>query len=311
VPVLILAFVVAEAIGRRRDGVRLGSIALAVTFGVAAPMLIRNQLLFGSPVYPALAPDLDPWLMKLNSQVFGRGLAVFIPDMLRNLGLTVLVLGVVAAGTAIATRRHDVWTGLLAAALGGIVATPLTPIHEGRHLLPLFAILGLSASVIVRDGLRLPGRRWLMAGFELALALYAGLVLIKLGDRRTPLDLTPALIDADAAIRERVPEGDMILSLWTYDTAYHSGRPATWPIPWSQKDHSPAPLFRETDPARFLAELDRLDIHWILLRKDAGAPAFNGVNYPKSFVDCVLALANAGRIRVVWGSSVYILLHRV
>ena len=31
-----------------------------------------------------------------------------------------------------------------------------------------------------------------------------------------------------------MPAGATVLSLWTYDTFYYSGRNATWPIPWSR-----------------------------------------------------------------------------
>ena len=55
-----------------------------------------------------------------------------------------------------------------------------------------------------------------------------------------------------------------MLSLWTYDTAYYSQRPATWPIPWGQKEHA-FELFEERDPGRFLAKLDHYRIDYLLV----------------------------------------------
>src|SRR5262249_52267722 len=120
-----------------------------------------------------------------------------------------------------------------------------------------------------------------------------------------------SLRPAYLAIAEHVPQDDTVLSPWTYDTNYHSSRAATWPIPWGQGDRSPAPLFRETSPDRFAAELDRLKIRWILMPRGPGAPTFNGSNYPESFVRCVSTLADRHELRVAWGSPGLALVERV
>ena len=308
IPVLFAAYGAAEAIARRRDGVRNALIAVVLALAIAAPMLIRNQLLFGSPIYPGGARDVDPWLMQLNQQTFGSGSGAWLVEVVRTLALWALGVGIIGLGIAIARKRRDLHAGLLACSILGIAIAPFSPLHDARHVMPLIAILALSGSVVIHDALA--GRATTRAVIEYALAAIALVSVVTLGDRRTPLDVRPDLMEAYAAIHERVPASGTVLSLWTYDTFYHSERPATWPIPWGQGDRSPAPLFRESDPERFLAELDRLGIEWLLVPNGPGRAQFNGANYPRSFVSCVRALGNRGALEVAWGSNTLTLLHR-
>ena len=309
VPGLLVAWIAIEAAARRRDGVRAGLVALLVALALAAPMFVRNQALFGSPIYPALAKDVDPWLYQLNRERFGGNLPFFLTGVWETLGPWVLALAAVALVVAVARRRRDAHLGLLLASTAGIAIAPFSPLHEARHIMPLIAVLALSGSVILHDALR--SRAVLAAALECGLAALALLSVRWLGDRRSPLDVNPSLMEAYGVVRQVVPAGDTVLSLWTYDTFYHTHRPANWPIPWGQGTRSPAPLFREQDPTRFLAEMDRLGIRWVLMPRSPGPARFNGSNYPRSFVDCVVALVNRGALRPVWVSASFGLVERV
>jgi hypothetical protein len=309
IPGLFVVLVGLEAIARRRDGVRAALAALLITLALALPMFVRNQALFGSPIYPALARDLDPWLYQLNLEKFSGSLRFYLVGVWETVGPWVLTLAGVALVVAIARRRRDVYAAMVVVSIAGIALAPLFPLHDARHTMPLIAVLALSGSVILHDALRSHAR--LGVALECGLAALALFSVLTLGDRRTPLDVDPALMEAYAEVDQIVPAGESVLSLWTYDTAYHSHRPATWPIPWGQGARSPAALFREQDPTRFLAEMDRLEIRWVLMVRARGATRFNGANYPRSFVDCVVALANRGAVRGVWASGRYLLVERV
>lgn len=309
IPGLFVAFLAIEAIARRRDGVRAALAALLVAIAIALPMFARNQALFGSPIYPALAKDLDPWLYQLNRERFGGNLRFFLIGVWETVGPWVLALTAVALVVAVARRRLDAHVGLLVASTAGIAIAPFSPLHDARHIMPLIAVLALSGSVILHDALR--ARAALATTLECGLAALALSSVLALGDRRTPLDVDPSLMEAYAAVGRIVPADDTVLSLWTYDTAYHTHRPANWPIPWGQGARSPAALFREQDPGRFLAEMDRLGIRWVLIVRARGAARFNGSNYPRSFVDCAVALVNRGALRPAWLSARYGLLERV
>lgn len=309
VPVLLGAYLATELVARRRDGVRAALIALALTLAIAAPMLIRNQVLFGSPIYPGGARDIDPWLMDLNKRMFGRGLSFYLTGVWETIGPGPMAAGLLGLGIAIATRRRDLHAGLLVCSILGIAIAPFSPLHDARHTMPLIAVLALSGSVVIHDALA--ARTTVRGALEYGLAAIALLSVLMLGDRRTRLDVGPALMAAYQGIEQQVPPNATVLSVWTYDTFYHSGRAATWPIPWGQGDRSPAPLFRETDPDRFAAELDRLGIEWVLMPRAPGAPEFNGANYPRSFVDCVRTLMERRALRIAWGSNEVALLQRV
>lgn len=309
VPALLVAFVMAEAVARRRDGVRAGLWALGLALALAAPMLLRNQMLFGSAIYPGLARDVDPWLYQLNHGRFGRDLPIYLASVGRTLGAWVLGWGAVGGVVALATRRRDAVAGLLVCALLGIAVSPLSPLHEARHVMPLVAVIALAGAIILHHALR--ARALASSALEYGLAAIALIAVLTLGDRRAPYDVPPRLAEAYAAIAERVPAGRTVLSLWTYETFYHAGRPATWPIPWGQGTRSPAALFRERDPGRFLAELDRLGIEWMLVPRAPDAGDFNGANYPESFMSCVMTLAQRGALRVAWGTPALVLVERV
>jgi hypothetical protein len=101
-----------------------------------------------------------------------------------------------------------------------------------------------------------------------------------------------------------------VLSRNTYDTFYYGHRYATWPIPWGGTAGQ-LELFTERDPDRFLTSLDRHAIGYLLLPRRTADRAFNGANFPESFVDCVANLVERGRLRVLWGSADLVLVGRV
>jgi hypothetical protein len=280
-----------------------------VALAIALPMFVRNQVLYGSPVYPGLARDVDPWLMRLNQARFGGSWSGYLAGVWGALGPWTVALAAAATVIAVRTRRRDATAALLAAVPAGIVVAMLSPFHEPRHVLPVVAVAALTGAVIVHDALAArPGRRWML---ELALAAIAVTGVATLGDRRSAHDLPPSLREAYAGIRERVPADATVLSVWTYDTVYHTGRSATWPIPWGQGARGPATLFRETRPAAFRDELDRLGIGWILMPREPGGATFNTGNYPESFARCVAALLERREARVAWASPALVLLERV
>ena len=97
------------------------------------------------------------------------------------------------------------------------------------------------------------------------------------------------------------------MSLWTYDTAYYTGRSATWPIPWGQPV-SLTPIFEERDPGRLLAELRRRRIDYLLVPTYIRPVAFDGANYPESLQNGLEALQGSGAIEVVWQSRELLLI---
>jgi hypothetical protein len=103
-----------------------------------------------------------------------------------------------------------------------------------------------------------------------------------------------------AAVRANVPPGETILSLATYDTFYYTGRDATWPIPWGQRN-PPIEMFDDRDPEAILAHLKAHGIRWMLLPAEASRGAFNSGNFPYPFLMGVQRLNESGRVDLVWG----------
>jgi len=126
---------------------------------------------------------------------------------------------------------------------------------------------------------------------------------------RTGIDASPSEREAYRAIGALVPPGRTVLSRATYDTFYYSRRYATWPVPWGDTAGQLS-LFTERDPDRFLATLDRLSIDYALLPAATRAPRFNGANHTQSFVACVAALVDRGRLRVLWQAQGLVLVGR-
>jgi hypothetical protein len=282
-------------------------LALAIALAVAAPWLIRNQILFGSPLYPFGASAADSGLLALHVERFSVPPVAFLSGMPRVLGPWLPAMVAVAALALAIERRWQVRESLWAFALAGMVATAFVPPAAARHLVAFLPLLALASSWIVADSLVRRGIAAWPAGA--ALVAVAAWALVRMPDHRAGASPPPALMDAFAAVARVTPERANVLSLWTYDTFYHAGRAATWPVPWGQA-RSPAPLFRTDDPLVFAATLDSLGITHVLAPRSAPLEPWNGSNYPESFVACARALMERGGLHVAWQSERFVLLRR-
>ena len=74
---LLLALAVSYALRRESAVARAYGVAAGIALAIASPMLVRNAVLYGSPVYPAFAPDLHPLLYQLNRSTFTPTPATF------------------------------------------------------------------------------------------------------------------------------------------------------------------------------------------------------------------------------------------
>jgi hypothetical protein len=287
---------------RGRDALaRSLALAAGVAIATAAPYWLRNWVLFGSPIYPVGAPDRHRIVDRMNQTLFSPAPLDFAREMAASIGpwialaaLVTLVLG---------------WRGRAPRAIGGAIAVctllivlgPLQPMLEPRHLNPIVATL----AVLGAAGLALATRGHPRAtvGIDLLLILAVAISLVTLENPRKDFDPDPALTEACAAAKRIVPADATILSLWTYDTSYYSGRAATWPIPWGQRDH-PVEMFLTGDCDSVAAACAHHRIGWVLMPADTpGDSAFDAANYPRSFVRCMTRLADSGRARVAWTSD--------
>jgi hypothetical protein len=176
----------------------------------------------------------------------------------------------------------------------------MVPRFQPRHLNPLTAMMALLGSLVLADAL---GRRRRVAyAVQAVLILWGAAFATRLTGLRSGFDASPADREAYQAIATHVPAQGSVLSRSTYDTFYYARRNATWPIPWGGSADQ-LELFSERDPDRFLAALHRLGIDHLLVPRRSTVRRFNGANYPESLVDCVAALVERGRLRVLWGSA--------
>ena len=293
----------------RRDGRRAAGFAAALGTAllVALPMFVRNQVLFGDPIYPVLARDTDRALFEMNVRHFAVPLGVFYREILTASPL-VVAAGVIALVLAVLRRRATHETALVAGialAIGGAAYAPLADPRHVYPLIPPLALLGAGALSTVIGTRRIPAR-----AVGIGLFGAAALAVARMRDYRSDLDVPAYLAEAYAAIRREVPEGGNVMSLWTYDTFYYSRRNATWPIPWGQRVRF-TELFRERDPARFLAILDRSGIDHILVPRWKPSEDWSGVNYPRSLIDCVDSLGSRRQLRKLWESEWLVLVARV
>ena len=297
------AGLLARARGRSPEAGR-AALAVGIALLVATPFLLRNQLLFGSALYPAFAPDLDRALYRLHLERFGLATGAFYALAVGTLG-PALLLGLAGLGSWIARRRAEPAAGHTGAAAGlvlfalvALAAAPALPVHEPRHLLPLLPILALGGAVALASALPVRMRRWvdvaLLAVVPIGLAVVPGL--------RARLDPPAPLRPAYAAVAAHVPEGGRVLSLWTYDTFYWSGRAATWPVPWGQADRPLEPLLAR-DAATLVAALDRHGIDAVLAPRHSNVERFDGSNYPRAFVSALAAGVEQGTLEVVWSNE--------
>ena len=306
-PALLAIAAAVRAVHGEAAPARSLAAALGIGLLVAAPWLIRNQVLFGSALYPLGATDVDPGLLALHRTRFSIPPPAFFSGLPRLLGPIMVALAAMAALAVVIERRWTVRESVWAFALAGIVATAFMPVAAARHLVAFLPLLALGSAWIVADAF---GRRGTPAWpVSLALIAAATWTLVRAPDHRAGASPPPALMEAFEAVARVTPEDATVLSLWTYDTFYHGRRAATWPVPWGQSA-SPAPLFTTKDPARFAAALDSLGIGYVLAPKSAPLEPWNGSNYPDTFVTCLRVLMESGRIQVAWQSDRFVLLRR-
>ena len=298
---LWLAIAVVAVWRGRRALARSLVIATAVAIGVASPYWLRDWLLFGSPLYPAGAPDRHPLVDRLNQSTFSLSPLELTRQMGSSMGPWIAVA---ALATLVLGWRGRVRPAL-AIAIGVTVLlmalAPLQPMVEPRHLNPLVAVLAVLGAAGLAGATR--ARPRVAAAIGVVLALAVAITIVTLPGPRDEFDPDPAVTEACAAVRRIVPADATVLSLWTYDTFYDAGRNATWPIPWGQRDH-PVEMFLTTDCDSVAAACARHRIGWVMMPADTpGDPVFDGANYPRSFVTCIGRLTGAGRARVAWRSN--------
>ncbi|MFI5371347.1 MAG: glycosyltransferase family 39 protein [Candidatus Eisenbacteria bacterium] len=298
-PALWLALAAVALAHRRRDLARGLVLAVGMAVVVASPLWLRDWILFGSPVYPAFAPDRHVLVDRLNQTTYSLAPGAFAGQMLSTMGAWIPACALAVVGLAWRDRRARPVAMAIGVCAAMIALAPLQPMVEPRHLHPVVAALAVLGAV----GLARVARPALVPVLGVLALGAAALAVFTLANPRPEFDPDPAVMEAYAAMRRVVPPDATVLSLWTYDTAYYTGRAATWPIPWGQRDH-PVEMFFTADCDSVATSLERHRIGWVLMPADTpGDSVFDGANYPRSFVGCMGRLADAGRARVAWRSD--------
>lgn len=306
-PVLLAALAAIDLVRGRRPLATTMLVALVTGLAVALPFFVRNAVLFGSPFYPPITNDAQVALHTMNTRIFSLPAPRFYRAALSVTGPIVPWLAVVALAWNLLRGRFNLVTGLLAGCFAFILLAPLVPLLQPRHLNPVTAMMALLGSLVLADALA--RRRWISFAAQIVLIGWGFLFVDRMTGLRRGLEPSPGAREAYRAIAELVPAGGTVLSRTTYDSFYYGHRYATWPIPWGGTAGQ-LELFTERDPDRFLATLDRLTIGYLLLPRRTADRAFNGANFPESFVDCVASLVERGRLRVLWGSTDLVLVGR-
>jgi len=282
--------------GRRAFGL---AVSAAIGLAIAAPMFVRNTLRFGSPIYPAFARDVDPWLYRLYRLQAGYTPTTYLTECASTIGPWIGVMALAACVVAWRRGRRDLLATWLVITLAGFGVGWLSPLHTARHVAPLVALLALVSSALIHGALA--SRRGFTALLEALLLVIAILTPIARPDIRGPLDLSPRLDEAFRAVAREVPAGKSVLTLWVYETYYYARRPSTWPLAWGQKVH-PVELFGDVDAERFMELVRRDRIDYILLPLWRVPQEFLGSDYSAAFVDHVVTLTRERRMQVVWQS---------
>jgi len=288
-----------EAARGARDRGRALALAGGVALAVAAPMFARNFALYGSPIYPAFAPDLHPLLYRLNASKYTPMPRVFYLTMALYMGPAIGAFVLAALARTVVARRWRIEAGLLAVCVALVLLGPLEPLLDPRHLLPAIVAMAALGAIVVAD--TLAGRRAATVAIDLLLLALAATCVATMKDYRRLLDLPPDNDAVMAAVREHVPERESLLSLYTYDTYYYTQRSSTWPIPWGQKEH-PLEMFQTSDCDSVVGAFARHRLRYALVPTSASADTFDGANFPRPFVSCMAELLEQGRIAVLWHS---------
>ncbi len=296
---LIVIVAVAYAMRKQTALARAYAIAAGIALLVAAPMFIRNQILFGSPIYPALAPDLHPLLYQLNKSTFTPSPASLYSQIVRYTGWAIGLVAATGLGLAIVRRRWTLEIGLVGFCLAVFVAAPLQALLDARHMLPVIVVVALLGAILLAR--ELEGRRAAILCVDISLLVAAVWFVSRLPNPRLRLDQPLDAMEVYRAVQEHVPEGETVLSLYTYDTFYYAKRPATWPIPWGQRSH-PVEMFLTANCDSVLAALQQHELRWVLTTRAFQDVPFNGANFPGAFVKCIGDLYGQKRVEVVWYS---------
>lgn len=308
-----VALVAALVRGQRTRAQGLG-VALALALAIVLPWWWRNQQLFGSAFYPAGAPDVDRALQTLNTRRYSDPPLALLWACVREAWAPFTAALVAAVSLASPGEVPSGRVTLFVAALVALVASVFGPYAALRHLHAFVAVMLVAAMPLIegaldRGAFKASARAW--GALLLALALASGLAALiqcdgHRADQEPPVELGPAL----AAVRRLTPDNARILSLWTYDTAYHTGRQATWPIPWGQEGH-PVRLFRAADAHALAQAMAAERIDWLLIPTEADSGAFDSANHPADFMAHVDTLLERGELREAWSSDDLRLLARV
>jgi hypothetical protein len=300
-PVLLLA---ALACGWRKRSVLARALAVAAVVAVlvAMPMFVRNWVLCGSPIYPALGRDVDPWLMRLNVRQFTPAPLELYRGLLERAGPALLACTIAGAWLAWRRRRAGAEGVMLAVAVGLVLATPLQPLADVRHLLPLLAAACVLAPILLARALLDQPRARLAA--ELLALLAAAIAVVAMPRLRVKEDLdeSPAMLAAFAAIAQHVPAGETVLARETYDASWYGGRPANWPVPFGQCRH-PVAMFTTANPDSFAAAMHAQDLRWLLFTDEGRPGPFDGADWPASVASALGSLEARGRASEVWTSD--------
>jgi len=307
IPVVLVA-AAAGGFALRGDRTRARQLAAAtgVAIAIALPWLLRNQILFGSAFYPAWAPDLDRAYWTLDLAHHSMPAAALCARAGTTAGAALLGAALLATGLGVVQRSWRPGHDLVAFAIAGIVVSSLAPMAAPRHWTPFLPVLALGSAWVVRDALPASGGPARVLG---ALLLGAALLVgLTRDDPRRIQEQGPALADAYRAVTAHVPAAGRVLSLWTYDTAYHGGRAATWPLAWGQRQR-PLAEFSERDPGRLAALFARDSIDWVLVPIGTRPRPFDSTNYPASLLAGLEELMRRGAAQPVWASSRFALIH--
>jgi len=296
---IVLAAAYGAATGRRRQAERMG-LAAGIALLLGLPWHLRSQFLFGSALYPAFAPDLDRELFALNRAMFSTPPAAFLAALPGILGAGGALLAAAAIAAAAIRRRWTLRESAMVGAIAAMVAIAFIPFAGARHLGPFLAVLvWMSAWAVAEWVAPHPLARLGVALAVLAIGVHAVVVM---PDHRRLVDPPAFLSEAMPHVAANTPPEAVVLSLWTYDTWYHAGRAATWPIPWGQRTR-PLEALRQGEPDSILARLSADGITHVLSPAVARPGAFNSSNYPEAFVLGLAALERKGAARIAWRSD--------
>ena len=297
---LLPGLAVAYALRRQRNVARGYAIAAAIALVLASPMFIRNQVYYGSPIYPVLSSDVNPLLYAMNRATFTPDPLTFYRQTAVHTGFPIGLIVLLVLVLSLPRRRRSLETGLLAFCVALYVAGPLQPFLDPRHMLPVSVVSAVLGCIVLERWLgRRSGAKVAVAGTLAALAVHA---IAYMPHDRADLDLPHESAEAFDAVQRLVPDHETVLSLPTYDTFYYSRRAATWPIPWGQQEH-PVEMFLTGDCDSVMLALEKYRLRYVLLDLENEGSTFNGANYPRSFVECVSTLLAQHRFDLLWSSE--------